>query len=477
MLKLNAECHHNVKVDLNSSSTIEQIREVITQLNLPILEFTLKDNKFPTYDIIHSPSGCIGTSITNNDYVEGSLRITLKGETLYDSGDYEAKKSGVRLKCRGNTSTAAEYNPKKGYKIKLSKKADLLCRESDGAKDKDWVLKGTSRDLKQFTGDFIAKECGSVWQPASTHVCVIINDVYMGSYVLCEAVNASKDRVDISDSGFIIENDAYWWKPDEYYFKTPYSLEYLGWTIKEPDIEDVGEEFIENVSSFITQFESDLHTGNNVLDKIDVNSFTSWILTHDILNTIDACGSNVYVTKYDLNQDDPFSSKIAMGPTWDYDDTLQDVGNSHCIIYTHNMFWYSILIKDSNFFDAVYQKYMNIHDDLEDKLRSALEEYATKVNDLHKIRSIDSKLGLVSWGGYSCPDDDVEKALNFVHNRLNVLNDIYSTGFSNIPIKVIDTPSINNFDIYDIYGRKLTNCTTPGIKIIIKDGTAQKILK
>ena len=94
--------------------------------NIPLVTITTVGGEMPTFERAQTPEGCMGTTITNNNYVAGRMVMTLKSDTLYDSKDFVADHSGMRLKIRGNSSGA--FLDQKPYKLKLSKKADLLCR-------------------------------------------------------------------------------------------------------------------------------------------------------------------------------------------------------------------------------------------------------------------------------------------------------------------------------------------------------------
>ena len=87
--------------------------------------------------MVTPPEGGLGISIVS-EHVPGRMVITLKGETLYDSGDYVKGESCMRMKIRGNSTGA--HLPQHPYKIKLSKKADLLTPNGGKAKSKDWAL-------------------------------------------------------------------------------------------------------------------------------------------------------------------------------------------------------------------------------------------------------------------------------------------------------------------------------------------------
>ena len=89
--------------------------------DLPLLTIETIDHVEPTATVVTPPEGSWGTSIVS-EHVPGRMVITLKGETLYDSGDYVKGESGIRMKIRGNTTGA--NLPQHPYKLKLSKKAE-----------------------------------------------------------------------------------------------------------------------------------------------------------------------------------------------------------------------------------------------------------------------------------------------------------------------------------------------------------------
>lgn len=101
--------------------------------SLSLVEITTVNGAEPTATALETPEGCVGNGIVS-EYVPGRIVISLDGKTTYDSGDYAKGESGMRIKIRGNTS--GMLLDQKPYKIKLSKKADLLSRGIKDCKDK-----------------------------------------------------------------------------------------------------------------------------------------------------------------------------------------------------------------------------------------------------------------------------------------------------------------------------------------------------
>lgn len=336
-------------------------RKKLINMDMPLLEFKLKGGEFPNFEFVYPPEGCVGISITDNEYVEGRLVISRMNDTIYDSGNYVSKTSGIRLKARGNTSNHAGSGrkaSKPGYKIKLSKKGKLIDYDEVG-KSKDWVLKAITEYNPGYAyeiGQLIATD----WQPKYQLVNLVINDSYFGVYYLMEAVTGESDRLDIDDTGYVIENDAYWWKPGEVYFQSKHIHSSMGWTFKEPDTDDFGDLTMINIQWAIAVLENALMTNDDITKYLDLRSFASWLLVHDIIGIPDPAGSNILVAKDDFDVDDPFSSKIKMGPLWDLDNCPMVNDQDFARIHYTRIFYYPYLLAREDFYNE-YKAVWNEH--------------------------------------------------------------------------------------------------------------------
>jgi len=272
--------------------------------NLPLIQIITENGELPTYEVVTSSEGYAGESITNNDYVKGNMTVSGSGVL---AGEYEMK-----FKVRGNTS--AVENEKKPYKIKLSEKADLLAR-GDSYADKTWILLSTGTNLKTYIGGLVSKKVGMEWTPAMTFVNVEINGDWQGLYILTEAVEEGANRVNISDSGYLFENDAYWWNEDVY-FRTSGQAKYLAYTFKYPEVKSSSDLAVSSVKTLMQKAENYINSGSSSLfSVIDGRSWSRWLLARDILGQGDPSGSNMYFYK----NSSASSDLIKMGPLWDFD--------------------------------------------------------------------------------------------------------------------------------------------------------------
>ena len=295
-------------------NTVVSLTDIVVK-GLPVVYVQTIDNEEPTCEYVSHPAGCMGKSIRNATKVPGRLviyqRLDNMDSVLYDSGDYDKDVSGMTIKLRGNTSA---YEDKKPYKIKLQKKFDLLFRGDDATyKDKEWLL---LRDdyLTTIAGLKVNELVGMVWTPRHHFVNLVINDVYRGTYLLCEAIKRNPDcRLNVDkNSGFIFECDPYWWNEDVY-VTSSYAPSYTS-TFKYPDTDDLLPEQKAYLQSLVTRYERSVSNGT-YHELIDVASFARWCLVHDITGTKDAGGTNRFYTKYDTTEATP----IVMPVAWDFD--------------------------------------------------------------------------------------------------------------------------------------------------------------
>ena len=363
---------------LNANSSNDDIKWP----DMPVLYITTVNGDTPKCTVVAAPEGCIGTTITNNDYVPGRMVMVLKGDTLYDSKEYIKDESGMRIKRRGNsTAVSLLQHP---YKIKLTKKYDLLRRNNNDYKHKKWLLlsmrtwnpKLTNQEsnILNIAGILTSKILKKEWTPDYEFVNLVLNGDYQGMYYLMESVDKGNTRINISDAGFLIESDPFWWNEDAY-FKTDHQYYEVGYTYKYPDNDDVNDSIQNMIKNYMNEVEDCMYSQGNIADYIDMESFAKWILIHDILGTDDSAGCNKFLYKHDMNDD----SKLHMGPVWDYDSMFRSDGLS-TLHYSQQWFYYPILFQREDFIELYRNLWNQIKDtfaeDLQSGFNAAIEKYA-----------------------------------------------------------------------------------------------------
>lgn len=347
-------------------------RDNTNKVDLLVLDITTVDSVMPTCDFVDHPSGAFGTSITNAEKIPGRLVVTLLGDTLYNSGDYEKGVSGMTVRVTGNTSAKSTPKP---YKIKLQQKADLLFRGGDAYIDKDWRLMRDDRSLNTVAGLMLNELMGMQWTPQYRYCNVFINGTYQGLYLLIENVKRNTDcRLDVTKKGYIVERDAYWWNEDLYFKTQFFSDNRYGYTFKYPDSDEVTEEQITYIQQYIIDAEKSINQGTYD-DYMDVLSMASWLLAHDILGTWDSGGSNLYMTKYD----DTPESKLVMGNLWDFD-TSRQMKEKFSRYHSGADFYFESLFNSSNhlFNNKYVLTWLNIKNNLNTAINERLSDFSTK---------------------------------------------------------------------------------------------------
>ncbi|MBQ0033121.1 MAG: CotH kinase family protein, partial [bacterium] len=415
----------------------------LLEIDMPLLVINTDDGEEPDYEVAYPPPGCGGQSIKNASKVPGRLVMKLRSETLYDSGEYVKKESGLTVKIRGNTSVGGRQKP---YKLKLQKKADLLMLD-DGVKrkNKDWVLLATTQNLKNDFGFLINGFVGMQWTPRYRYVNVMINGDYRGLYLLCESEAVDEDcRIDVNaDTGFLIEHDPYWWNEDAY-FKTKTSLSTFGYTFKYPDPEDLTEEQLLAASNAISRVEDSLLDGTYP-KLIDVPSFAGWLLAHDLLGTYDAGGSNKYMTKFD----DRDESKVMMANLWDFDTTMW-TSNEWAKIHTSASFVFPKLIASTNpaFRDEYRLQWLALRARILPLVDAALAEIGDGAETLNAAR----KINRLRWGS----GKDVETEFDGIRNW-------YATRVEWIDEHISEMTSENQYLVVDPNGGSYLGSVTPTV--------------
>lgn len=430
------------------------IADGVAEAGLPILNIITVNAEEPTCDYVFAPEGAFGISVTNQNTVAASATLTSDGKTIYDSGTYSAKNSGLTIKIRGNTSTY--YSSKKPYKIKLETKADMLGRSDSKYADKNWILIDSGGDeLNTMIGLKMNEILGlGGWTPAYMFVNLFMNGDYRGVYMLLESIRRNPDcRLNVDKkTGYIFECDAYWWNEDKY-FATDSDRKF---TFKYPDEEDVTNQQIDYIRQAMNTVEQAI-TDGNYPDYIDVSSFAAWLLAHDILGTYDSGGANIYLTKFDNTN----TSKITLSTLWDFGSIMKSE-DCWARIHTDSFFYFDQLFNNPN--NSFNETYIDIwnqkSDQLFDEMIQFLQDFSLSPTAaaLTKSRPYDAQ----RWGyEASTVEENIQQALAwFTHRKEWMTEHIITTHISDHQLSSADSKKT-----YDLHGQLVNNTSKPGIYI------------
>ena len=240
--------------------------------------------------------------VSKEDYVNGTMVIKQNNIIIHENT--------MRIRGRGNATWGY---PKKPYKIKLDNKTDFFGMGSD----KDWVLLANYCDktlLRTSIAFELSKLMGFPWTPDAQFVEVVLNRHYLGNYQLVEGIKKDSFRIDVSNSGYIIERDGYYLQEPKYFITN----DGYGYSFKYPDTDDLTDAQWNYILSYMNKFEAILSSDDfsnpstGYQQYIDIDSFVRWFLFQNIIANLD---TNPYLTKANDNA----TSKIHMGPVWDFE--------------------------------------------------------------------------------------------------------------------------------------------------------------
>lgn len=435
--------------------------ESISALGLPVVIINTVDGEEPTCDMVSAPPGEWGMTSINNTKVNGRIQVLKDGDVVYDSGEYAEDESGMTIRIRGNTS--AQWN-KKPFKIKLEQAADLLFRGDDKYVDKDWLLL-TCSDMLLEVGTRVNELCGLQWTPSFKRVNMIMNGDYRGIYTLMESVKRNPNcRLDVDKStGYIFERDPYWWS-ENVYVTTSTNRKY---TFKYPKDDEINSDQLDYIRNQMDIVEQAIDKGNYP-DYIDVESFASWLLGHDILVTYDAGGSNVYLTKYDNTPD----SKVKMANMWDFDTILKQSTSSLSRIRDIDFFYYPSLLNSPNkLFIRVYkQKWEEFKERIDDDLYAYFEDRLQSAEFQGINASNPYDMGRWNYNDAIAMEDMWKDCHRFLKSHFVYL-DKYITeldGSDNYDAGIEEIPGVDETDgaLYNINGMRMqVDNVPPGIYI------------
>lgn len=386
--------------------------------------------------------------------------------SLTQNEEYIFKNSKLAIEGRGNSTWLYEKKP---YKIKFNEKTSLFGLEEA----KDWVLLADFLDpttLKNYSALTFANEIkdDTEFVPTPTHINLVINDDYLGSYVLCEQVEEKSGRLDLEDSynpeiisyeefecgkiPFYVEMTAsanYGQSNDELYYEkgiTPYPFE-----IKYPALDDRKEIYdsygieydeandyiLNNITEYITAFCMSNKSPDTPItvfeqslkfDEIaDTAKFTDYMLINELFANSDALIKSIKLTRQ-------YDGLIKMGPVWDFDggydgwtgdrsaDNLdekvstmtmfQHIDNNIYLNFMKSSQAQSLINDSLDKMDAIFDNYLDELDSYSKKLKP-LQELNDKVWPSHIYDSV--------W-----IENKTERMIVFLDNRFDNLKTVYS---------------------------------------------------
>ena len=370
--------------DISAGATDSALFLDMEQLpDLPVLNIETHSGKDPACEQATNSVGGWGASVTNNEYEPG--RLTLR------DGEITTYNGVCSIKVRGNTSALLEKKP---YRLELQTATNLMDITDTNGAHTQWNLlpKGTS--LTEAVGHMVAELCGSQWQPKCQYVNLILNGDWKGLYMLFEAVTVSENRCSLSESGFLIENDAYWWNEEGPSFALSTQPHPLQFTFQYPQDKALTEEVVLRVEKYMNAFTEALCNDKPEYQHyIDMEACAGWVLTHTIMGIYDGGGSNMYWYKTDYVAENPTSTKLVMGPAWDFDSSF--ICKEEPKVVQSNINYCADLLQQESFRKTYAQQWRKIGPVLTESIGAKIEEIKNQQGvAMEQSRQLDA----IRWG-------------------------------------------------------------------------------
>lgn len=315
--------------------------------------------------------------VSKDEYVDAWIHFS-------NQPDWHSIDSLCKIKGRGHGSWDCDKKP---YKIKFNKRTSVFGNPAC----KDWVLLSLYDDRSLIRTSLmfeLSQRAGFEYTANYQHVDLYLNNVYRGVYLLTDQIEADKNRVQVEDDGFLIEQDKYyesevlWFTTFAFYYQ--YVFKYpnadKGKIVKDDDRYNYISDYMVNVEKAIKDIEQgDLSTYR---DYIDVRSFARWYMCEQLLANYDV---NYYYILPSLGE------KLYAGPLWDADWSLGNGGidlegwfkppfqiDPQAAVLYRSTGYYKWLTLDPYFNEVVYEEWSKVKNVLP-QIPSDMEQLCLKL--------------------------------------------------------------------------------------------------
>ena len=404
-----------------------------------ILKFDDENTETYTINVLQSTLPSVFLNIDGGDAALNKINADKNHDighpgtaVINDASNTSTTATFKKMKGRGNYTWTYSKRP---YQVSFDKKISMLGMP----KSKKWlfITNYTDGSLTRSAMFYkLTQELGIQYAITFETADVYINGKYNGTYLVTSKVESGTNRVEITDSDYLMEIDNY---TDPIQFTTERTNKKI--TIKSPDVEDATVEeqqaVINAAKAYIDSIESLIYDENvtyeKLSSKIDMESFAKCYWAYEISLNYDAMyGSSYMYTKDGL---------LHMGPMWDYDNTLNLLTKNAIPLNTYYLLgntggaaskrlrWYNELMKRQEFSDLVDKVFLENVDKF-DELIEYTKQYNQNITASAKMNYTrwpyaTMKQEHPSWymGGNSFEESsqnliaDIEKRVNFYKNE------------------------------------------------------------
>jgi hypothetical protein len=279
----------------------------------------------------------LGAPIVDNPRVRGTMKIIYRGqgERNYVSDKntpaYLNYNGRIEIEFRGSSSQAADKKQYGFSTLKPDNSAVQNVKLLGMPDENDWILNGMVWDpalIRDYLSYNLSRQIGE-YASRTAYCEVMINNSYMGLYVLQEKIKADDNRVNVTDieitdntyprvsGGYITKADkttgddpVAWWMQS----KQNYGVGYIHHQPKPIEVTAPQNNYIH---AQFQALETTALNGNTSLENgypsvIDLPSFVNFMLINELASNADAYMYSTFFHK-DRN------GKLRAGPVWDHD--------------------------------------------------------------------------------------------------------------------------------------------------------------
>lgn len=476
---------------------------VITTSNLPIVVINTNGQVIPD-----EPKIIVDMGIIYNG----------PGEINNITDDFNNYNGKIAIETRGYTSQIFE---KKSYSFETQNinGSNLNVSLIDLPEENDWIFYGPYSDkslMRNVISYELSRRMGG-YAPRTKYCELILNDEYIGVYVLTEKIKRDKNRVDIAKltendtigddltGGYILEVDR---AQEPGWYSAFNDKKFFSHIYPGDDILAVQNDYIQN---FIYNLELNLYNLNNINDTtigeiINIDSFADFIIINELAKNVDAYRLSTYMYKDKDSKD----GRLIMGPVWDFNIafgnnlyyfayTTQDFIYNDTTFNDIALFWFRKLMTETFFTKNIRCRWEDLHTNIlsENSVSNLIDSCSNFINEAQE-RNFEKWdiLGHNIWPNYYIGDtyqEEIEILKEWLFARLKwidenfpgecnnsenniLLNDvmIYPNPFdSELYIEVNkNIPSNINFHLFDLKGCQIVQISlndNPRTHIISKE--------
>lgn len=387
----------------------------------------------------------------------------------------------IAIEIRGNSS---QFYPQKQYGLELRDSvtgADLDASLMGMPEEEDWVLYAPYNDISMLRNVLaynLWNEMGH-WGPHTRFCELILNNEYVGVYILMESIKRGPTRLDISKlkpedttgldvtGGYIMKIDKKN-SPSDLSFTSKVkstSNENIEWLYHYPDSNDIVPAQQNYIHNYIDTLEQLIASTGFADPKkgykkyLSVNSFIDYFLITEFSRNIDAYKASSFFYKEKLEADGS-KGMFKAGPVWDYNFAFGNAGfcsggqtngwmYDGCVPATlpTPILWRRLLA-DTNYVNAVKCRYLELRKTIWDTnyLIQYLNHYAFDTLDSAQKRHFTKwKILGTNPGGFnayiaSSYSNEMLRLRNWIKARLSWMD-------ANLPGRCIPTPVIAKIEI------------------------------